>query len=204
MLITERSYRGGQLPQSHLRVFAAGEQILGVLREHRRADFLAAVCAFERVDATIGDAIPDLERAVFRRRSELLAVRRPFHAGDRFGMLILRLRGDETSAGCHVVQSRDWMLRADEQPVAARMETQAADLIDFGDRTRAFLRCRLGVFEEFDRVITRAGDEKRFVRMEIQAGDFVGVIVQRTNDGMIVDGRFHRRRCVVQAEAVLD
>ena len=112
------------------------------------------MCAVECVDAPIGHAIPDLERAVLRRRGELSTVRRPFDASHCFAVLILWLGRHEASACFDVVETRDGVLSANREPIAARMKVETTYLIDFGDRTEGFLRGGFGVFEELDGVIT--------------------------------------------------
>lgn len=68
--VRDETTSGRQLPQTHDRVFAAREQVLGVFGERQRADLLVGVCVRERVDATIAHTVPEFDRAVFACRCE--------------------------------------------------------------------------------------------------------------------------------------
>ena len=82
----------------------------------------------ERVDASIGDAVPKLDVAIFGTGGVKSAVEGVFDVGDGSLMLVRGVGTDEALERLHVVKSKRRVVGAGEQIIAGRMISQASQL----------------------------------------------------------------------------
>lgn len=92
-------------------------------------------------------------------------------------MLIARVTRHIALTRLDLVESQRGMLRGNEQPLAARMKPNAAQLFGLLNRLEGFFRRRFRVLKELDRVVATTARQNRLIRMKRQRGDLISVIV---------------------------
>lgn len=117
------------LPQFDHRVFATGQDVFGVLREDGRADFGSVVGLLESGHASVGDAVPELDAAVFAAGDVAVGGGVVADAADGVCVLVQRVAGHKALEGINVVEAEGGVLCPHQKEVTRRVE---------GDRTQHF------------------------------------------------------------------
>lgn len=117
------------LPQLHHRVFATGQDVLGVLGEDCRADLGAIVGLLKGGDATVGNAIPQLDAAVLAAGDVAVGSGVVADATDGVCVLVQGVARHEALEGINIVEAEGRVLCSHQQEVTRRVE---------GNRTEHF------------------------------------------------------------------
>lgn len=134
--VLDQRAAGGDLPQFDHRVFAAGQDVLGVLGEDGGADLSSVVGLVEGGDAAIGDAVPQFDAAVFAAGDVAVGRGVVADTADGVGVLVQRVTGHEALKGVHIVQTQRGVLCAHEQEVSGRVEGDGAQHLSFLKSTK--------------------------------------------------------------------
>lgn len=105
------------LPQFNHRVFATGQDVLGVLGEDGGADLGTIVGLFKGGHAAVGDAVPQLDAAIFAAGDVAVGGGVVADAADGVRVLVQRIAGHETLEGVDVVEAEGGVLRSHQQEV---------------------------------------------------------------------------------------
>lgn len=158
--VLDQRAASGYLPQFDHRVFAAGQDVLGVLGEDGGADLGSVVGLVEGGDAAVGDAVPQLDAAVLAAGHVAVGRGVVAHAADGVRVLVQRVARHEALEGVDVIEAQRGVLRANEQEVSRRVE---------GDGTQHF--CFL-LEADGDRISIRHSD---ISIIDIAAISFLGI-----------------------------
>lgn len=120
--VLDQRATSGYLPQFDHRVFATGQDVLGVLGEDGGADLGSIVGLVEGGDTPVGDAVPQLDAAVLAAGHVAVGRGVVAHAADGVGVLVQRVARHKALESVDVVQAQGGVLRAHQQEVSRRVE----------------------------------------------------------------------------------
>lgn len=119
------------LPQFDDGVFAAGQDVLGVLGEDGRADLRSIMGLLECGDTAVWDAIPELDAAVLAAGDVAVGAGVVAYATDGVRVLVERVAGYEALEGVDIIEAEGGVLCSHQEEVSWRMERDGTQHFGF-------------------------------------------------------------------------